>query len=67
MQLALGLLAHTVRASVMDSNMRNEASSIRKAANLSIKADLLAEAKSPSVNISRAAEAGVAEVGHGCT
>ena len=40
--------------------MRNEAPSIRKAANLSIKAELLAEAKSLSVNISRAAEEGIA-------
>ena len=41
--------------------MRNEAPSVRKAANLSIDADLLAEAKALSVNISRAAEAGIAE------
>lgn len=41
--------------------MRNEAPSIRKAANLSIDADLLAEARSLSVNISRAAETGIAE------
>lgn len=33
----------------------------RKSVNLSIDADLLAEAKSLSVNISRAAEAGIAE------
>lgn len=41
--------------------MRNEAPSVRKAANLSIDVDLLAEAKALSVNISRAAEAGIAE------
>lgn len=41
--------------------MRNEAPSVRKAANLSIDADLLAEAKALSVNISRAAEAGIAD------
>ncbi len=41
--------------------MRNEAPSVRKAANLSIDADLLAEAKALSVNISRAAEGGIAE------
>jgi antitoxin CcdA len=41
--------------------MRNEAPSVRKAANLSIDADLLSEAKALSVNISRAAEAGIAE------
>lgn len=41
--------------------MKNEAPSIRKAANLSIDAGLLAEAKSLSVNVSRAAEAGIAE------
>ena len=41
--------------------MKNEAPSIRKAANLSIDADLLAEAKALSVNISRAAEAGISE------
>lgn len=41
--------------------MRNEAPSVRKAANLSIDADLLTEAKSLSVNISRAAEAGISE------
>lgn len=40
--------------------MRNEASSLRKAANLSIDVDLLSEAKALSVNISRAAEAGIA-------
>jgi antitoxin CcdA len=40
--------------------MRNEAPSIRKAANLSIDATLLAEAKTLSVNISRAAEEGIA-------
>jgi len=40
--------------------MRNEAPSLRKAANLSIDADLLSEAKALSVNISRAAEAGIA-------
>lgn len=41
--------------------MRNEAPSVRKAANLSIDADLLSEAKALSVNISRAAEVGIAE------
>lgn len=41
--------------------MRNEAPSVRKAANLSIDADLLAEAKALSVNISRAAEHGIAD------
>ena len=41
--------------------MKNEAPSIRRAANLSIDAGLLAEAKSLSVNVSRAAEAGIAE------
>ena len=41
--------------------MRNEAPSVRKAANLSIDVDLLSEAKALSVNISRAAEAGIAE------
>ena len=41
--------------------MRNEAPSVRKAANLSIDADLLAAAKALSVNISRAAEHGIAE------
>lgn len=41
--------------------MKNEAPSIRKAANLSIDAALLAEAKALSVNVSRAAEAGIAE------
>ena len=41
--------------------MRNEAPSVRKAANLYIDADLLAEAKALSVNISRAAEGGIAE------
>ena len=41
--------------------MCNEAPSVRKAANLSIDADLLSEAKALSVNISRAAEAGIAE------
>ncbi len=41
--------------------MRNEAPAIRKAANLSIDAALLGEAKSLSVNVSRAAEAGIAE------
>lgn len=41
--------------------MRDEASSIRKAANLSIDAALMAEAKALSVNVSRAAEAGIAE------
>ena len=41
--------------------MRNEAPSVRKAANLSIDVNLLAEAKALSVNISRAAEAGIAE------
>lgn len=40
--------------------MRNEAPSVRKAANLSINVDLLGEAKALSVNISRAAEAGIA-------
>lgn len=40
--------------------MRNEARSVRKAANLSINVDLLGEAKALSVNISRAAEAGIA-------
>jgi antitoxin CcdA len=40
--------------------MRNEAPSVRKAANLSINVDLLSEAKALSVNISRAAEAGIA-------
>lgn len=40
--------------------MRNETPSIRKAANLSIDATLLAEAKTLSVNISRAAEEGIA-------
>lgn len=40
--------------------MRNEAPSVRKAANLSIDADLLAEAKALSVNVSRAAEDGIA-------
>lgn len=40
--------------------MRNEAPSLRKAANLSINVDLLSEAKALSVNISRAAEAGIA-------
>lgn len=41
--------------------MRNEAPSVRKAANLSINVDLLSEAKALSVNISRAAEVGIAE------
>lgn len=41
--------------------MRNEAPSIRKAANLSIDSALLSEAKSLSVNVSRAAEAGIAD------
>lgn len=41
--------------------MRNEAPSVRKAANLSIDADLLIEAKALSVNISRAAETGIAQ------
>ena len=41
--------------------MRNEAPAIRRAANLSIDATLLGEAKSLSVNISRAAEAGIAD------
>lgn len=41
--------------------MKNEAPAIRKAANLSISADLLAEAKSLSVNVSRAAEVGIAD------
>lgn len=41
--------------------MKNEAPSIRKAANLSIDATLLSEAKTLSVNVSRAAEAGIAE------
>lgn len=41
--------------------MKNEAPSIRKAVNLSIDAGLLAEAKSLSVNVSRAAEAGIAD------
>lgn len=41
--------------------MRHEAPSVRKAANLSIDVDLLVEAKALSVNISRAAEAGIAE------
>jgi antitoxin CcdA len=41
--------------------MKNEAPSIRKAANLSIDADVLAEAKALSVNISRAAEAGISD------
>ncbi len=41
--------------------MRNEAPSVRKAANLSIDAGLLSEAKALSVNISRAAEVGIAE------
>lgn len=41
--------------------MRNETPSVRKAANLSIDADLLSEAKALSVNISRAAEVGIAE------
>lgn len=40
--------------------MRNEAPSVRKSANLSIDADLLAEAKALSVNVSRAAEDGIA-------
>ena len=39
--------------------MRNAAPAVRRAANLSIDADLLAEAKALSVNISRAAEAGI--------
>ena len=41
--------------------MRSEAPSVRKAANLSIDADLLAEAKALSVSISRAAEDGIAK------
>ena len=41
--------------------MRNAAPAGRRAANLSIDADLLAEAKALSVNISRAAEAGIAK------
>jgi antitoxin CcdA len=41
--------------------MKNEAPSIRKAANLSIDAHVLAEAKALSVNISRAAEAGISD------
>ena len=41
--------------------MKNEAPSIRKAANLSIDTNLLAEAKTLSVNISRAAEAGISD------
>jgi len=41
--------------------MRNEAASIRKAANLSIDSALLSEAKSLAVNVSRAAEAGIAD------
>lgn len=41
--------------------MKNEAPSIRKAANLSIDAGVLAEAKALSVNISRAAEAGISD------
>lgn len=41
--------------------MRDEAPSIRRSANLSISASLLAEAKSLSVNVSRAAEAGIAD------
>ncbi len=40
--------------------MRDEAPSIRKAANLTIDGNLLAEARSLSVNISRAAEEGIA-------
>ncbi len=41
--------------------MRDEAPSIRRSANLSISASLLAEAKSLAVNVSRAAEAGIAD------
>ena len=41
--------------------MRNESPSIRKAANLSIDSALLSEAKSLSVNVSCAAEAGIAD------
>ena len=41
--------------------MRNEAPSIRKAANLSIDAGLLDEAKALKVNVSRAAETGIAD------
>ena len=40
--------------------MRDEAPSIRKAANLTIDGNLLEEARSLSVNISRAAEEGIA-------
>jgi antitoxin CcdA len=50
-----------MRAQKKDIAMRNEAPAVRKAANLSIDADLLAEAKALSVNISRAAEGGIAE------
>lgn len=41
--------------------MRPEKPAARKAANLSIDAELLAEAKALSVNVSRAAETGIAE------
>ncbi|MCG6114679.1 MAG: type II toxin-antitoxin system CcdA family antitoxin [Mesorhizobium sp.] len=41
--------------------MRHESPPSRKAANLSIDTDLLSEAKALSVNISRAAESGIAD------
>ncbi len=41
--------------------MRHDPPSSRKAANLSIDMDLLSEAKALSVNISRAAQTGIAE------
>lgn len=40
---------------------REKLSAARKAANLTLNADLLAEAKALSVNVSRAAEAGISQ------
>lgn len=41
--------------------MRHEKPTARKATNLTLDADLLAEAKALAVNVSRAAETGIAE------
>ena len=41
--------------------MRNETPSIRRATNLSINTNLLAEARALEINVSRAAEDGIAE------
>src|SRR5690606_14121726 len=59
--LTISVFLRIMNAQKKDFMMRNEAPSVRKAANLSIDADLLAEAKALSVNISRAAEAGIAD------